>query len=768
MNTAALARVPSLKTAAGQTVPLQSLDIRGHLESALARVELVQSFRNREEIDVEAVYTFPLPVEAVLLGLSVDIDGRTLVGHVAPRQQAEAQYEQALSDGHTAVMLEQLEPGLYTLNLGNLMAGESAEIVLRYALPLRWEGDRLRLSLPTTLAPRYGDAALDGVQPHQVPDVDPLAEYPFRLTLCVADEVEASMLSSPTHRIRATRDEAGLNVQIADDAGFADRDFVLVVQAEAKSQSGYTLARDGERSTAHAVFRVPDRRADQRIRLKVLIDCSGSMAGDSMALAKALAMRALDRLGTSDAFSLTAFGSTHRHLGRGRLLDAGSGAALVEGRSFVGALDADLGGTEMLGALNAVFALGRSRGAEGDADVLLITDGETWDREAIVQAARASGHRIFVIGVGCSPSEVLARGIAQATGGFATFVAPNEEAAPVIDRHLDRMRLPRVRQARLHLPGRVQWSSPTRLETATFAGDTLHVFAGIDGAAQAGDAHLDLHYADGAVVSVAASRRAPASDDVIADLPRIAAAQRLWWAAASLVDASESELTDLAVHHQLMSPYTNYILVHERGDRAAADLPELRKVPGMLAAGWGGTGSALAAKASVPVMVASMVMSPSVSDCCDAPAPPAKQRSSNFFETRVTEYRTGGQPEWNPSRSPAELLAHLDACLTSSADALPLRIDELDERGVAGVVVLGLKALVEEGRDETSVMLAFWQALLDSPLGALLHRAARRAVSIARKGRVMAELDTILAGAIHEIRPERWAWSHTTAVSTAP
>lgn len=752
-TTAATARVPCLKTAAGQAVPLQSLDIRGHLERALAHIELVQRFRNPEEINVEAVYTFPLPVEAVLLGLSVRIADRTLVGKVAPREHAEAQYEQALSDGHTAVMLEQVEPGLFTLNLGNLMAGESAEIVLRYALPLRWEGDRLRLSLPTTLAPRYGDAARAGVQPHQMSEADALAEYPFRLTLCVAGEVEAAMVSSPTHRIRTTRDAAGLHVGIADDSGFADRDFVLLLRAAVEAQSGLRLARDGGNDViAHAVFRVPERRADRPIRLKILVDCSGSMAGDSMALAKALAMRALDRLGTRDAFSLTAFGSTHRHHERGRVVDAASGAALVEARSFVGALDADLGGTEMLGALNAVIALGRSRGPAGDAEVLLITDGETWDREAIVKAARASGHRIFVIGVGSSPSEVLARGIAEATGGFASFVAPNEDVVPVIERHLSRMRLPRVREARLHLPGHVRWQSPMRLEAATFAGDTLHVFAALEGRGDAGEAHLDLHYADGVVVCVPARPDLRPDDANAMDLPRIAAAQRLWWAAAHLVDASQAELTDLAVRYQLMSPYTNYLLVHERGEQAANDLPELRKVPGTLAAGWGGTGTTVAQpklkRAAAPMGGMPVVMAECAAPIMDALAVSPMKAS---LDARVFSRSAGGMPV------PAQA-ARQDRRRAAAFE--PSGLEGLAAMAVPARVIEGLESLIALGYDEHDVVLAFLAAVLNQPTPLSIDRAQRRRWLAAIKGANAPEtLSRIVSEALRGCTAMAWAWS---------
>lgn len=774
----AAAPMPCLRTAQGHAVPLQALAIEGRVEHTLARISLTQTFHNLEAVNVEAVYTFPLPVEAVLLELKVSMGERSLVGRVSARRQAEAQYEEALSEGHSAVMLEQVEPGLYTLNLGNLLAGDRAQIHLHYALPLRWEADELRLSLPTTLAPRYGDAARAGVQPHQQPQADALAEYPYRLSLEIGGALSLATLTSPTHRILTERDGDRLRLRIADEHSFADRDFVLSIQAPGSAQSSLALAADGEAQVAHAVFRVPARESSQPIHLKMLIDCSGSMAGDSMALAKALAMRALDSLGSRDRFSLTAFGSQHRHHANGRACDAGSGAALVQGRGFVGGLDADLGGTEMLSALQAVFGAEPGRQEGQMADVLLITDGETWDRDAIVAAARASGHRIFVIGVGSSPSEILARGIAESTGGFASFAAPCEDVAPVIARHLARMRLPRVIEARLHLPGTLRWQCPAQLEPATFAGDTLHVFAGLDAARPGADAHLDIRYADGSTVTICAG--ATPSQEAVQDgaLSRLGAAQRLWWAGAGLIDSSEQELTELAVRYQLMSRFTNTILVHERDADAAQDLPELRTVPGMLAAGWGGRGSVAAHSLSCAAPVtwsACMDLPPAAEKSRSAAAPKRKLKASaaKALHTPGT-WDVDPSPSQDPatgSVTPGELIDRLNPQygLLRPARHVPRWLAELESLGVPAEVIDGLRGCMSQGHDEETVVLAFWKALLDRKPGLPFERAHRRGILAALKARTPdAELLRRVANSLRDTVADVWRWQAADVACAAP
>ena len=54
----------------------------------------------------------------------------------------------------------------------------------------------------------------------------------------------------------------------------------------------------------------------------------------------------------------------------------------------------------------------------------------------------------------------------------------------------------------------------------------------------------------------------------------------------------DAAATELAVRYQLLSEWTDYLVVHVRADADKADeLPSLVKVPQVLAAGWHGIGT---------------------------------------------------------------------------------------------------------------------------------------------------------------------------------
>ena len=156
-----------------------------------------QVYRNLEKKSIDAVYTFPLASRAVLLGLKITIDGRELQGVVVEKASAEEQYEEAITNGDAAIMLEQFQPGLYTMNVGNILAGENIRVTIRYAELYSWQDDTLRFHLPTTIAPHYGSPKSAGLQPHQEPEHDLLTENRFELKLTISGSLAKARIDCP-------------------------------------------------------------------------------------------------------------------------------------------------------------------------------------------------------------------------------------------------------------------------------------------------------------------------------------------------------------------------------------------------------------------------------------------------------------------------------------------------------------------------------------------------------------------------------------------
>ena len=663
------------RTRDGATMPLQGVDVRGRVRGLALELTVEQRFRNASPANAEVVYTFPLPVDAVLLDLDVTIGGRHLVAAVVEKRAAERDYEQALESGDTAIMLERAGDGMCTLNLGNLMAGESATVRYRTSHLLRFTHGSVRLAIPATIAPRYGDPHAAGLEAHQVPHPDLAAAYPLTLALDVEGALARGRVSSPSHAIAVTPGEAGLHVELARGA-WLDRDFVLSFDG-LEAATVTSVARDGDAFVALASFCAPAASDAKPIALKVLVDCSGSMAGDSIDAARRALHRIFESLEPGDRVSLTRFGSTVEPMTKGMLACDASGVRTLAG--CVRVIDANLGGTEMERALRHVFAIGGSAGA---ADVLLLTDGEVWQAEGLVEAARRASQRVFAVGIGAAPAEGVLRGLANATGGACEFVAPGEDAEAAILRMFARLRAPRIGRAEIAWPATPTWTIP--LPMGLFGGETVHALAGFAVAPQ-GEARLTLHANDGAApVEVAAALPAAVNDDRV--LARTAASRRIGFA-----DAGEK--LALALEYRLLTDRTNLLVVHERaaGEKAQA-LPELMQVRPMLAAGWGGVGSVVQSRSMHPGMVKDMYSVDSIA--FDADAPVRVHRDALDFDDSGEAWMRAFALRYAQAALPATPLASLVGM------------------GVPPSVVVELRHLVDAGHAEADVLRAFVEAVV--------------------------------------------------------
>jgi Ca-activated chloride channel family protein len=578
---------------------LEGVSASGRLDGVLFTTTLRQTYCNPGTRPLELLYTFPLPAQAVLLGFAAEFGDRRVDGQVMARQQAERVYEDALADGDAPALLEVAGDGLHTASLGNLLPGEQVVLEVRFAQLLAFEQGRLRLVVPTTIAPRYCSAETAGVAAHQVPAVSLTAEYPLALEVTVTGSLAAGRIECPTHAHALERTGAGTRLALAEGARL-DRDVVLIVTPAEPRPDLLVTSRDGRdgdgKVVALAAFELPPAPARERISLALLVDGSGSMGGDGIASARRALHGVAEALGAQDEVSFSRFGSRVEHA-----LKPSPCASAVRNqlRRLVDATDATLGGTEMAQALNAVFGLW----PEGHGvDVLLITDGEIWHVDKLLAAARKGGHRVFAIGVGSAPAEGVLRRLAEATGGACEFATPGEalEAAAV------RM-LGRIRQVP-HAGVRVDWGVAPAWEVpvpaGVFGGDTVVAWAGFDRElGERASARLLAGNGDGGERHERGDDRAQRGGGALAtetelvrtcvtvptegtDLARMAASRRL-----AIVD--EAQALQLALDHQLVTDRTHCVLVHRRAD---ADKPaedaELHRVQSMLAAGWGGMGRA--------------------------------------------------------------------------------------------------------------------------------------------------------------------------------
>ena len=470
----------ALITVEGEQIALRGVDIRARVRDSASRVTVKQHYVNTEKVPVEAVYSFPLEESGAVCEFEVEIGGRTIVGQVEEKEAAFEKYDEAMAEGHGAFLLDQDRPNIFTASVGNLAPGQEATVKIGYVAELDRSGERMRLMIPTTISPRYvppemeaeGDPSdLDHIAPPVI-----IGDTPYGLTLRVEIETAGKIKSvqSPSHPIAVELTENGATVELSHEKTSLDQDFVLTVEKAQPYEPSVCLAKDGDDRSVCMIDFFPDFSDSQAGSQEVIfvLDCSGSMYGESIAQAKAALLLCLRSLEEGDSFNIFVFGSSYNTLFKKpaeynqKNLDKAS--------EWVEKIDANLGGTEIMRPLKAAL----SGSSKLPRSIFLLTDGEVGNEKEVIDMAakKAGGSRIFTFGIGRGASEYLVRGLARAASGASEFIFPGERIQPKVLKQLGRARTPYFEEIA------VDWGdlepdfvAPYRIP-ALFKGDALTVY----------------------------------------------------------------------------------------------------------------------------------------------------------------------------------------------------------------------------------------------------------------------------------------------------
>jgi hypothetical protein len=582
-------------------IPLEHVDVRASIAGAQARVTVTQRYRNHEAQPVEAVYVFPLDERAAVCGFNAVVNGVRYDGVVKPREDAFATYDDALSEGHGAFLLDEERPDIFSASVGSILPGSDVQLELTYVTELMFEGDALRFTLPTTVAPRYapvedrvgvGRVDSDALNPPHLKDV------PYGLTFqaIVAPAAQVRRIESPSHPVAVELGTESAIVSLSQQDAALDRDVILLIGLADASRPHVVLERDDEGRVAAAITMRPTFSNELAAADVVfVVDRSGSMQGSSIEQVRNALQLCLRSLIAGSSFNIVGFGSRFEALFDGcRRYDENS---LTTASQHVDSMGATLGGTEILPALE--FVLGQPRNSERPLQLVVLTDGEVTNTDAVIDLIRrhANRARVFTFGIGRAASQHLVTGLARAGRGAAEFIHPGERLEAKIVRQFARILSPALTDVQLEWAG-VRTTTVPEVFPPVFANEPVRAYAWID------------QLAVGTVTLRANSPAGPLSWSLDVD-PRAVTSGRLVGALAARARIRELEeggrwtrsrgsrqherrdegvvsaIVQLATRYGLASRETSWVVVEKR-DVATNEPAVLRRVPIAIASGWGG------------------------------------------------------------------------------------------------------------------------------------------------------------------------------------
>lgn len=556
------------RTRPGAT-PLAHTHLQVTIEDLLASYELRHVFRNDGNKPIEAVYSFPIPLDAAFMGMDATLAGETRTAQVMAAASATRSYDDAVGEGNSAVLLERLEPGMLCVSLGNLKPGEAGEVVLRFAAALGVADRQARFSLPLVHRPRYGRYQLDE---WQAPQADFAVEHPLEVEIIVRGLLAGRPVRCAAQGARFQSGDGETVLQLS--GAMLDRDLVLNFELGDEPVSSSRLIENGEHGIGVLSF-VPTPHAEREslsaagLDLCMVLDCSGSMNGDAIAQTRQALAAVVGELGSEDRIQVLRFGTSVKSMFRRPLKASARVKEALE--QLLLTIRADLGGTRMDTALhNAISQLEPlPEGAEQKV-VILVTDGAVQPHEINTAREQAGklGIRIFVVAVGSSAGADVLAPLAEATGGALERAVPGEPVEGGVMRQFRRARW-------LHpLAIEIDWNGPARQLPVgnVYPGDAVTVIAFLEGDADRG-----------VVV------RIPEIGGELAfvlEEVRSSVAWRAWAGQRAYAIASPSERQMVALEYGLITDETSAVLIKVRDAADKADgLPEMLSVPHMLPEG---------------------------------------------------------------------------------------------------------------------------------------------------------------------------------------
>lgn len=385
------------KAGGGYPVPLKATSYEIAVRSGLAVVRQVRTFRNDEKRPIEATVTFPVPFDAAVFGIEAKVGDRVLKGSAKAREEARTAYEKAIDDGKPAVLHEELLRGLHMLSVANVAPGVEIEVTATFAVPVSLAGGDGSFRIPVTVGQIYG-----------------------RSPLLESDDL---LVGGPVCKAQVTV-KAGCGTAFVNggalDGGKAtvtlDRPVEVRVAGLYKDSPAALEGRAADGRSVSMSFS-PAAGGKAPLDAVVLLDVSGSMSERVQSNPEGNATKwdsVKSGIGAASGSCLKREDMVEVWTFSNACIRHGSATGDRAG-AYVGSLSFSSGGTELPAAVAAVTQ------ARREANVLLVTDGKSWNR-IDVQAAIATGARFTVVLVGEDALEARVGYLAAMTGG-QMFVA---------------------------------------------------------------------------------------------------------------------------------------------------------------------------------------------------------------------------------------------------------------------------------------------------------------------------------------------------------
>lgn len=419
-------------------LPLKDTRVDVAISGVIADVTVRQVYQNSGQRPLHARYVFPASTRAAVSGMTMTIGNTRIVATIREREKAKQAFASAKREGKSASLLEESRPNVFTMNVANVLPGDTISVELKYTELLVPTDGVYEFVYPTVVGPRYSSKT-----EAEASDEDSFVKTPythagdppksaFQLTGRLSTGVPIQELVSPSHQIVARSAAPGrADFSIADsEQPPNNRDFILRYRLAGRQIASGLLLYQGEDENFFLLMAQPPQVvAANEIPAReyiFVLDVSGSMNGFPLDTAKTLMRDLVKVLRPTDTFNIVVFASGSQTLARASI--PATVLNVENALDFIGPKTGS-GGTELLAAVKRALAIPRQPGAS--RTIVLLTDGYIEAEKSVFDYVRdhLDETNVFAFGIGSSVNRYLIEGVAHAGQG-EPFVVTGPNDAP--------------------------------------------------------------------------------------------------------------------------------------------------------------------------------------------------------------------------------------------------------------------------------------------------------------------------------------------------
>lgn len=534
------------------SLQLKRLEVAVTIRDGVATTQVDQVFYNPGAARAEGQFLFALPDGAHLDGFSMWIGGKETHAELLDAGKARTIYTDIVRRQIDPALLEYAGNGLLSARIFPIEARGEKQVRLRYTQVVELDGSLRSYTWPLRACRR---------------DNAPIEQALFKVDIQTQQDLKTCF--SPSHSLEVVR--KGKRAAIASFEAqplLADRNFELLYSSGSEKLGLDLLTQSDSDGDFFWLTLVPSLEQGEVVNRDIafVVDTSGSMAGPKMEQARKALKFCIDHLNPGDRFNLIHFGTEANAL-NATWLNADT-AARSRAKSFIEGLQA-IGGTNLEGALELV--LGLEQRAERPRTLILLSDGKPTigardDATLLARAGQLGQMRIFPVGIGYEINTVLLDKMAENTGGWRTYVTPEEDLELKLSAHFQKISSPVLAQPKLVAEGVTLLETHPKQLPDLFRGTPLHLFGRFTGE---GLAKLRLEgkvNGRGVTLTYSAEFRRGVSHHSF--IPGLWAQRRVGYLIDQIrlhgEDAELSqEIVRLARRYAIVTPYTSHLILED-------------------------------------------------------------------------------------------------------------------------------------------------------------------------------------------------------------